>query len=897
MKNEKHGASIDLERAVALLQQERVEDSVIEGAARQLRARLLGLVGPQDEQTSVKSIRGCDDFRALIPAYLSQNLSEARRLLVEDHLRDCVACRNAVKVARGDAASNRDLRVAAPFQSRKWLLAGVAGVVLAVVAAGILLLPGLLFNRGEVATIQAVEGHIFSVSTQQTLPLAAGARVTAGEEVRTAGASRAAIRLEDGSSIEMGERADLWVSRAWSGATIHLRQGSVIVQAAKQPGRRRLQVATPDCLVSVKGTIFAVTQGIGAARVAVIQGVVVVHHMRHAHVLEAGDEYSTGASLANVPIGEDIAWSQHSGHYLALLGELAHIQKQLESMPGPPLRYYSRLARYLPRNTVVYAAIPNLEPTLKDAQSLFEQRLQSSPVLRNWWNQQMASGTAEVLAVAFGEVRVISDYLGSEIVMGWSQGSQGRRPFPVILAEVQKPGFRAFLQSQLDMRRGGPSRPSRGSTARVFPYIVTDPSDVVSEPRSQTGVYILIKHHVVVLTTSPETLRTEANLIEHEQPGGFVTTRFYSAIQQYYRNGAGWLLWADLEQMTRHSVSIETHVQTRERSQTGFEDVKYLVIERKKWEGQTESRAVLSFGHSRQGIAAWLAAPSPMGALTFVSPDAAFVLSLVLKSPESMVNDAFRIAGGKDHAFKRNLSALQSDSRMAIGADFAASLGGEITFAQDGPLFPTPAWVAVLETYRPRLLQTAIEHLIGQVNQVFTSSTPPLRFTKTRADGRTDYTLQFSPPGSSKAYQVVYAFDDGYMILAPNPATLARAIQNHESGYTLTRSAEFQAAMPRDENPYCSALVYGNLKAQLSGITSWLESSRTVTPEERDAVQKLGQDSHATVACAYGEPDRITLAASGGFFGLDLEMLAKLASGESLLRSRLPTGPPPRPNQ
>ena len=68
-------------------------------------------------------IRGCDGFRALIPAYLAGALAEPRRILFEDHTRECVPCRRALaRCARAPApraaASPARLADAAPAIGR-----------------------------------------------------------------------------------------------------------------------------------------------------------------------------------------------------------------------------------------------------------------------------------------------------------------------------------------------------------------------------------------------------------------------------------------------------------------------------------------------------------------------------------------------------------------------------------------------------------------------------------------------------------------------------------------------------------------------------------------------------------------------------------------------------------
>src|SRR5260370_25510949 len=76
-------------------------------------------------------------------------------------------------------------------------------------------------------------------------------------------------------------------------------------------------------------------------------------------------------------------------------------------------------------------------------------------------------------------------------------------------------------------------------------------------------------------------------------------------------------------------------------SQLGILDVQHLVVERKESGGKTENRAMVTFAQRRRGMAAWLAAPAPMGALDFISPDASFVTAFVVKRPRAALQELF----------------------------------------------------------------------------------------------------------------------------------------------------------------------------------------------------------------------------------------------------------------
>ena len=143
---------------------------------------------------------------------------------------------------------------------RRWgPLAAAAALVFSVLYLGRDTLDAWMAPGGPRATVVSANGGLYRLSGGA---LEAGAAIGEKERIRTGPGAHAALRLADGSTVDVNERTELFVTAAWSGQAIHLQRGDVIVQAAKQR-RGHLRVLTRDSIASVKGTVFAVSAGMG----------------------------------------------------------------------------------------------------------------------------------------------------------------------------------------------------------------------------------------------------------------------------------------------------------------------------------------------------------------------------------------------------------------------------------------------------------------------------------------------------------------------------------------------------------------------------------------------------------------------------------------------------------
>jgi hypothetical protein len=771
-------------------------------------------------------IESCAGFQALIPAFLTGGLPGETALLLEDHSRECIPCRRALIAARTPkavAARAEGVRKARPAYLRWAAAAAVAAV--AVLSAYTAWQAVPFFGGHPHLKVMRVDGTLYQVTAGAMVPLRPGMTVSARNAVRTAKDSGALVMMDDGSRIEMRDRTELIVAKRRDGSTVRLGGGAIIVEASPQ-GSGHLDVATNDCLVAVKGTIFSVNTGTKGSRVSVVEGAVRVAADGRESLLKPGDQMTTSSAVTAVSVGDEIAWSKDAARYDQLLAELAALRKDLNArVPSPGLRYGSKLLDRMPDGTILYAAIPNPTESLVTAKQVFEEHVAQSGALQDWWNQNMSSPEhRKEMDDAFVQVKELGSQLGDEIVIALAQKPGGAIRGPILLAEVKdRSTFKSTLSKDIKAMKGEAPQASlkfEGSVVRI----------------EFTG-------HRAVATRATGTIAPRGTVPWDESP-------FRDKLNAAYADGTSWLFAVDLKAIFAQGDHSPAEMQQLERM--GVLDADYLIVERTEGADGADFHAEISFDQPRRGIAGWLEAPAPMGAADFVSPDAAFAGAAVLKRPEALLAEALTWIGP-------GIPDLEAGDCVATLQALAATMGGDAAVALDGPVLPIPSWKLAIEVYDPTTFQQEFTNLTSRINDRIAAEGHEGRIVlESEAIGnRTDWVVRFTGP-EAQGHTMRYTFADGYLIAAPSRALINLAIEQRGNAYTLTRSSAFTALLPSDGQVNLSAFVWEHLGPTVGPLASKLGG--VVASDEVKPLEAVSAESGPRLVTAYAEDDRIVIS-------------------------------------
>jgi hypothetical protein len=560
-------------------------------------------------------------------------------------------------------------------------------------------------------------------------------------------------------------------------------------------------MSADDCLVAVKGTIFSVNAGTKGSRVSVVEGAVRVAADGRESLLKPGQQMSTSDAVTAVSVGDEIAWSKDAQRYVQLLKEIADLRKDLDArVPKPGLRYDSRILDRMPDGTILYAAIPNLTDSLVKAKEVFEEHVAQSGALQAWWDEHMSSPeNKKHMDEAFAKINVQGAQLGDEIVIALTRTGDGRVHGPILMSEVKdKSEFRRTLYREMKGEKVDATMKFEGSIVRIEFDKVGDAGEATAPTK--------VRSTVPAWNDSP--LRDK--------------------LATAYADGTSWLFGVDLKAILAEAADEARahHQQDAERMARRFEtmgvlDAQSIIVERTENTDGAEMRAEITFDHARSGIAGWLEAPAPMTAAEFVSPDAAFAAAAVVKRPEALFAEALAWMGPDAESIDTagDLQSLQG---------LAATLGGEIAIALDGPILPVPSWKLVVEVYDPIAFQTEFTNLVNRINGHLAEHGQEGRVVLESevVGNRTDWIVRFT--GSQEVNGVGsmrYTIVDGYLIAAPSRALIDLAIEQRGNGYMLTRSAAFTSLLPADGHVNVSAFGWEHMGPTVGPLASRLGSA------------------------------------------------------------------------
>jgi ferric-dicitrate binding protein FerR (iron transport regulator) len=752
-----------LERALQEMKGEQVDSGTLEAA----RERVWKNVTTAGSAT-------CAEFRRDLHAYVVNGLGGSRRVLLEDHLSRCTRCRAQIGEMRGERkivamprrASSRKL---------KWAgLAAAAAVLFATLYLGRDAIDGMMAPGGPRATVVSVNGGLYRVPEGA---LKADGTIGEHESVRTGPGAHAVLRLTDGSTVDVNERTELFVTAAWSGQSIHLQRGDIIVQAAKQR-RGRLQVLTRDSIASVKGTVFAVSAGMGGSVVSVVEGSVAVDQPGKEVLLSPGEQAASMPAL-QTSVAQAVSWSPEAEYYLELLASVEKIERELATFPAE-LRTNSALLSYLPAGAIVYGTVPNPGLTIGRALYLAEDQATQNAAFGAWWNSE----AGQELRQMTDRVQSVSPLLGDEIVSCAS--IVGIEPVPIVMARVQ-PGMRVKLASALQ---------ELFATAGESPasYSVSDELMVVSNSAAHLAWAL-------------------ASL------GQGAGSPFAAAIAERYRRGVGWLVAMDAPPL----VTMASGDDAPPIELARMIGMKYLLLEQRAAAGAVENEVTFAFQGPRTGMGSWLADSGSGGAAEYVPSDALAAGYVSIREPLQLFEEFTAQISRLVPDFELGLATMDETLGAGFAQNLAAALGTEAALALTGISATGPTWVVASVAYNPAVIDSSLQKLVEAFNAELGPDQQDKRIVleQESAGGRTWSTLK---PGGLPL-GITWTYDGGYMVAASDRASAERAIATRNGGFPLIWSTEFLGQLPTSAGLHPSAFAWLNAKGAL-GILSALTSNQ-----------------------------------------------------------------------
>ena len=732
--------------------------------------------------------------------------------------------------------------------SNRWMrwgaMAAAAAVLVAALYVGRDSIDAMMGPRGARATVVSADGGLYRLAglsaeapgAKAERGLGTGAAIGEAESVRTGPGAHAVLRLADGSVVDVNERTELFVTAAWSGEAIHLQRGDVIVRAAKQR-RGHLQVLTRDSIASVKGTVFAVSAGMGGSVVSVVEGSVAVNQPHKQVLLSPGQQAASIPALAS-SVAVAVSWSPDAASYLELLGSFVKIDRELAKFPAE-LRTDPALVASLPAQAVVYGAVPNPGLTVGRVLALAEEQSAQNTTFAAWWS----SDTGRVLRQMVERVQSVSPLLGDEVAFSASLGAGLTEPVPMVMARV-KPGQRAELERALQA--------------------------LFAEAGDAAGAYSVSDDLVVVSSSASHLAWVLAHL------GQGAGSPFGAAITQRYERGVGWLFAIDAPPLVEQAAGDDAPPIEL----AGMVGMKYLFVEQRAPAGAEQNEVTLAFAGTRTGMGAWLADAGSGGAAEYLPADALLASYVSTREPLQVFEELSARLATSGPDFARVMATVDEKLGAGFIQNLTAALGTESALALTGFSVSGPAWMMTTVANDPLVIDGSIQKLVEAFNAELTpeEQTKRIVLSQESAGGRTWSTLK---PGGLPL-SIVWTYDRGYLVAASDRGVAERAIATRNGGTPLVWSPAFLAQLPSSAGLHPSAFGWLNAKGALGLLTTLAASP---------ALNEIVAGGDPILVMFDGTPEQIHAASRTRMSGLIMQLLLIDSVGPPMLGQPAETAP------
>jgi hypothetical protein len=807
-----------LEKALQAMKDERATPQQVAEAGKRVQEKL---GNPGDSL--------CAEFQSEMQGYLGGNLTASRRMLLEDHLGRCSPCRARLAELKGD----RNVVAMHPRRTARWPKWGAwiaaAAVILLAGYIGRESLDSLLAPRGPRATVASLQGSLYQVPEGI---LKNGSAIGDNEVIRTAPGARAILQLHDGSLIDVNEGTELSVHAAWSGQSIRLERGDIVVRAAKRH-RGYLRVETRDSIASVKGTIFAVSTGFGGSVVSVVEGAVAVTQPGSEVLLRPGQQAASNPAMAS-SVQNAVAWSPDAQTYLAVLASIAHIEKTVAALPSPMLRTQSVLLPLIPPQVAVYGAVPNLGSAIEQAISQAEQQSQGNPAFNQWWN----SGAGADLKKLVSRLQTVTPLLGDELVWAISNNTgPAIQVVPFLMAEVRQ-GKRADLAAMLDELGTG--------TNEIFKYRLTDTLLLASNT-----------------STNLEWLANNMSLGSR--------TPFAVEIAARYRDGAAWLLGVDMDSIIFSSGGTQNAL-------INEQPLKYLFFEQRGSQGDEENEMAVSFKGPRTGLASILANSGSGGAAEYLSSDSILAIYAATREPQQLFDEIITQLSRLSPEFRKNLAEAETQMGISFSNDLVRAIGTESAFAVNGLSATGPSWTMSVVVNDASTLEATIGKLVNAVNAGLAKEgkTNRLILEQEVVNGRT-WTLLKQPSAPMGA---TWTYDRGYMVAGSDRGVATQAIATRNGGSPLPWSPAFQQQLPPSAGLHPAGFAWINTRGALQGLSSLIPDP---------AIRNLISERDPVLVMVSGTMEQIRAVSRTRLSGMVMNMMLLQGMNRGRAASGAPT--------